>query len=262
MPELVDLCPGPGQREIVFGGTRAGKSAYQEHETLCIAETRPSAMQVLIDTKPRFRAQYEPHPLWPYKRRDAAYRYESWSSGPMVPNSVVCDIYAAHPFRGMFRNPGEIVIMQSGEADDWRRMLVVLNGFVKANIKDRERRIIVDEALDFYQRNTWGISPRNDVFYRASRAGGERGIGISLGAHRVHGLPPLVLSMCSIFVVFHLRQDSDMRYLRQYGIPDDTSPEGNYVFRRYEVEPGGTVSAPFTGICEYSQAYLNQLSAV
>lgn len=259
--DISELCPLPGQREIVFGGTRAGKSAYQEWETRCIAQSRPDAMQIIVDTKPRFRAETEPMRINPWKRKNAAHRYETWASGPVVPNSVVIDIHAAHPFRGMFANPGEIVIMQSGEADDWRRMLVILNGFVKANIKNRERRIIVDEALDFYTRNTWGISPRNDVFYRASRAGGERNIGLSLGAHRVHGLPPLVLSMCSVFVLFHLRQDRDMRYLHEYGIPDETSPEGNYVFRRYEVEPGGTVSQPFTGICEYPQSYLDQLSA-
>ena len=261
MPDLKELCPGPGQREIVFGGTRAGKSAYQEWETRRISRMRPDAMQVIVDTKPRFRAETEPMRTNPRKRRSAAWRYKTWAKGPVVPNSVLADIHSAHPFRGMWANPGEIVIIQSGEADDWRRMLVVLNGFVKANIKDRERRIVVDEALDFYQRNTWGISPRNDVFYRASRAGGERNIGISLGAHRVHGLPPLVLSMSSVFVLFHLRQDSDMRYLRQYGIRDETSPEGNYVFRRYEIEPGGTVSEPFTGRCEYPESYLKQLAA-
>lgn len=261
MPDIADLCPGPGQREIVLGGTRAGKSAYQEWETRCIAKHRPSAMQIIVDTKPRFRAETERMRINPKKRKSAAWRYKSWAKGPVVPNSVLADIHDPHPFRGMWNEPGEIVIIQSGEASDWRRMLYLLNGFTKANIQDRERRIVVDEALDFYNRNTWGIDPRNDVFYRASRAGGERNIGISLGAHRVHGLPPLVLSMCSVFVVFHLRQDKDMKYLWQYGIKDELSPEGNYVFRRYEVEPGGTVSEPFTGICEYPRSYLRQLAA-
>ena len=99
----------------------------------------------------------------------------------------------------------------------------------------------------FYQRNTFGIDPRNDVFYRAARAGGERGIGIDLGAHRVHGLPPLILQMASRVNLFHLRTDADMRYLREIGIKDATSPEGNWVFRQYQIQPGGTVSRPFTG---------------
>lgn len=261
MPDIDGLCPGPGKREIVFGGTRAGKSAYQEWETRRIAATRPDAMQIVVDTKPRYRAETEPSRINPYRRKDASWRYKSWAKGPVIPNSVLADIHSPHPFRGMFRKPGEVVIIQSGEGADWRRMLRILDGFVRADIKDRERRIVVDEALDFYQRNSWGIDPRNDVFYRASRAGGERNIGISLGAHRVHGLPPLVLSMASVFVVFHLRQDTDMRYLRQYGIRDLESPEGNYVFRRYEIEPGGSVSEPFTGRCTYPDNYLAQLAA-
>lgn len=261
MAEMDALLPGPGQREIVFGGTRSGKSSYEEWVTRRIAATRPSAMQIIVDTKPRFRAETEQMPVRPAKRRSAAWRYKSWASGPVVPGSVLVDLKRDHPFRGIWSQPGEIAILQSGEAADWQRMLVLLTGFVKANIKDRERRIVVDEALDFYQRNTFSINNRNDVFYRASRAGGERNIGLSMGAHRVHGLPPLIMSMANVFVLFHLRQDSDMRYLAEFGITDETSPEGNYVFRRFEIQPGGTVSPPFTGICDYPDSYLRQLAA-
>lgn len=113
----------------------------------------------------------------------------------------------------------------------------------------------------FYQRNTWGIDPKNDVFYRAARAGGERNIGIDLGAHRVHGLPPLILHMLSRITLFHLRTDSDMRYLQDVGIPEAESPAGNYVFRQYRIQPGGTVSEPITGKLELPESYLSQLAA-
>lgn len=105
-------------------------------------------MQILVDTKPRFRAQHEKgfRPSW---RKDASRRYQTWAKGPIVPNSVVVDLWDDKPFRGTFDEPGEIVILQSGEERDWRRMLELLDGFVKANIKGRERRIVVDECLDF-----------------------------------------------------------------------------------------------------------------
>lgn len=112
----------------------------------------------------------------------------------------------------------------------------------------------------FYQRTTWGIDPKNDVFYRTARAGAERNIGLDLGAHRVHGLPPLILHMLSRVTIFHLRTDSDMRYLREIGIKDAESPEGNYIFRQYRVQPGGTVSDPFTGTLILPDSYLAQLS--
>lgn len=217
-------------------------------------------MQILIDTKPRYRAETE---TFLYRmRRNAAYRYVDWQKGPVIPNSVVVNLWDEHPFRGLWRKPGEIAIMQSGDEEDWRRMLVLLNEFVKKQVKDRERRIQVDEVMDFYQRNTWGIDSKRDVFYRASRAGGERSIGLSLGAHRIQGIPQLVIDMASIVVLFHLRNDSDMRILNQHGIPGDKSPEGDYVFRRYEIQPGGKASEPITGRCDYPESYLSQLAAV
>jgi hypothetical protein len=215
-------------------------------------------MQVIVDTKPRFRAEQET--IGYYGRRSAAWRYKDWAKGPTLPNSVVVNMKADHPFRGLWRRPGEVAILQSGDAADWRRMLQLLNGFCRAQIKDRERRIIVDEALDFYQRNTMGIDSRNDVFYRAARAGGERNIGLSLGAHRAHGLPPLIISMANVIVLFHLRHDGDMKYLNEHGIPGKASPKGNYVFRRYEIQPGGVAGQPLTGRCTYPDSYLKQLA--
>src|SRR5713226_8330643 len=142
------LIPQPGERAAIFGGTRAGKSAFMEWSLREIQKQRPNAMQVLVDTKPRFRAETE-RGRFRRGRKSAAYRYETWTKGPVVPNSVVVDINDDHPFRDIWSNPGEVAVLQSGEADDWKRMLQLLDGFVKAQIKDRERRIIVDECLDF-----------------------------------------------------------------------------------------------------------------
>jgi len=51
-----------------------------------------------------------------------------------------------------------------------------------------------------------------------------------------------------------------MKYLREIGIRDAESPEGNWVFRQYQIQPGGTVSKPFTGRLELPDWYLSQLS--
>lgn len=219
---------------------------------------RPDSLTVLVDTKPRFRAEQEIGPFG--IRRSAEKRYASWSKGPVVPNSVVMNLNSDKPFTGMWKNPGEVVIMQSGEVSDWKRMLALLNAFTQAHIKGRERLMIVDECLDFYSRNTWGIDPKNDVFYRACRAGGERAIGTWLGAHRVHGLPPLILNMSSRISLFHLSDDDDMKHLRRAGIKDPESPSGNYVFRQWVKEPGGTISKPVTARLKLPDSYLSQLA--
>lgn len=216
-------------------------------------------MQILVDTKPRFRAETERMPFDVRKRRSAAWRYKHWTKGPIVPNSVVIDLHAAHPFRGLWHEPGEIAIMQSGEMEDWLRMLQLLKAFARAHIQERERRTTVDEAPDFYGRTTFAISMRNDVFYEQSRKGRERLFGVTLGSQYVHALPPLVRNMASRTTLYHLDADNDMKYLNANGIPGAKSPEGDFVFRQWRKERGGVISAPLTGRLTPPQSYLDQL---
>lgn len=261
---IQQLLPKPGERVATFGRSRSGKSSLMDWETREIQATRPTCMQIIVDTKPRFRAEKIRGPVTYRNRRDAAKLYTHWQKGPVVPNSVVVPLWDDQPFRGLWNkdNPSEVAILQSGDASDWKRMLQLLARFCAAHIRDRERRIIVDEALDFYNRNTWGIDAKNDVFYRTARAGGERNIGIELGAHRVHGLPPLVLNMLSRVNLFHLADDGDLIHLRKsVGIKDAESPTGDFVFRQWEVTPGGELSEPFTGRVRYPDSYLAQLSS-
>ncbi|HVH71537.1 MAG TPA: hypothetical protein VNB49_10555 [Candidatus Dormibacteraeota bacterium] len=228
-----------------------------------IQDERPTCMQIVVDTKPRFRAEKIRGPLSFKNRRDASKLYEHWQKGPVIPNSVVVPLWDDHPFRGLWNkdNPSEVAILQSGDSADWIRMLRLLEAFCAAHIKGRERRMIVDEALDFYNRNTWGIDTKHDVFYRAARAGGERAIGIELGAHRIHGLPPLILNMASRVNLFHLADDSDLIHLRRsVGIKDAESPYGDFAFRQWVVRPGGELSEPFTGKVTYPESYLRQLA--
>lgn len=148
MAHISELTPRKGERVITFGGTRAGKSSLTDMTMMQVQSERPSAMQILVDTKPRYRAAMERGRRYT-SRKPAAYRYESWEAGPTIPNSCLVDIWDEHPFKGMWEQPGEVAIMQGAEFDDWRRMLQLLKGFVNAQIKGRERRIIVDECLDF-----------------------------------------------------------------------------------------------------------------
>lgn len=258
---LEQLVPDEGERTVTVGGSRAGKSAHLEWTMRTVADLRPSSMNILVDTKPRYRAETMPHPLSPRHRVSAEKLYKNWRAGPTVPNSVRMNIWSEKPFAGLFNDPGEIVIMQGDTLADWKRMLVILDHFVKVHMKDRERNMWVDEALDFYQRNSFSINSRTDVFYRSSRAGGERGIGTHLGLHRLKGTPPIILAQITRCTLFHLVNDSDMSYLRDaIGIKDAESPEGDFIFRQWTRKPGGAVSEPVTGTLVLPESYLSQLS--
>lgn len=259
--EFSDLVQGPGERHIIYGGTRTGKSSYMDWSIREIQSQRPEAWLLLADTKPRFRAEtfaYGPNNRF---RRDAKKLYESWAKGPTLPNSVAVDLDSPHPFRGLWsdKRPGEVAIMQSDER--LRQMIHLMTAFTKKQTP-KERLLIIDEGLDFYQRNSLGIDPRNDVILRAARAGGERNIGLMFGAHRPHGIPPLLNTLSSRVSLFYLRFARDMRYLWEMGIPEDEfPPDGNYIFKQYSVQPGGVVSDPLKVRLALPDSYLKQLSA-
>jgi hypothetical protein len=264
-----DLIGGPGERHIVYGGTRTGKSSFMDWDMRYVQEHRPTAMQLVADTKPRFRAETLAYGPGNKYRKSAAKAgiYDHWAAGPVVPNSVALDWGSSHPFRGMWDDKnedrrGEICIMQSDEPAHWRRMNDLMHHFVAARVKNRERRIVVDEALDFYQRNTLGIDPKKDPILRTARAGGERNIGILIGAHRPHGLPPLLNTLSSRVTLFHLRLERDMRYLYEMGVPEsEVSPDGDYVFQQYKVAAGGRVEGPEIVRMAYPESYLKELAA-
>ena len=140
-------------------------------------------------------------------------------------------------------------------------MLHLLMAFTRAHVGTRERHITADEVLDFYGRNTWSLSSKNDVFYLAARSGGERNIGETLGSQRVFGLPILIRNMFSRVTLFHLTEEKDVGYLSSNGIPAVESPTGNYIFNQWIKQPGGLVSSARTGTLLLPDHYLNQLAA-
>jgi hypothetical protein len=263
---LPDYVQEPGERHIVYGGTRTGKSSKMDWDIRAIQSWRPSCMILVADTKPRFRAENLLNPRLSTARLNAAKEgtYDSWTAGPVLPNSVRVELSSPHPFRGLWdmkKHPAEVAIMQSDALADWKTMNALMHEFVSKQVTGRERLLVVDEALDFYQRNTLGIDARRDVILRTARAGGERNIGLLLGAHRPHGIPPLLNTLSSRVSLFHLRYDQDMRYLWDMGIRDEHSPNGNYIFQQYTIEPGGNVSDASIARYQYPDWYLAQLSA-
>jgi len=219
-------------------------------------------MIIIADTKPRFRAEFMtagPGNRW---RRKADELYTSWEKGPLLPNSVVAPLDEEEAFKSMFKRPGEIVILQSGDERDWRTMLRIIRKFIQMNPNRRERLIVVDEILDFYGRNTFGIDGHNDPLLHAARAGGERGIGSMYGAHRTRGVPPMLNMLSSRVILFRLRYERDLQYLYEMGVSEDEEmPEDPYVFKHFTIEPGGKVSQPLIVRLKYPQWYLDQLSA-
>lgn len=266
MTSLADLVQNPGERHIVYGGTRTGKSSFMDWSIRHIQDTRPRAWNLIADTKPRFRAEtiaYGPGNKW-RKSAEKEGIYSDWAAGPVLPNSVVVPFESEHPLRGLWdsdRRPGEVAIMQGSTRAHRELMVLLMRHFVDRKVGNVERNVIVDEGLDFYEQNAGSINWKDDVLVHIARAGGERVIGLFFGAHRPYGVPRLLNTMAGRLTLFHLVFRNDMQLLNAMGIPDEEPPNGNYVFRQYARQPGGTISTPITATLKLPDSYLKQLSA-
>ncbi len=78
-----DIMLGPGERGLMLGMTREGKSTLSEVQIDHWYNTYKDADILIIDSKPRFRAE------WQLNGLPAAPLYRNWDWGTLVPNSAL-----------------------------------------------------------------------------------------------------------------------------------------------------------------------------
>lgn len=261
--KLEDIAPEPGQRGLIIGGSRSGKSTLLDHLVRHAAQTRPGVEIALADTKPRFRADVRRIGPLGKMQVSAQKKYEMWAKGPTVPGSVLVDLEHDKPLKHIWRkdDPYRIAILQTDVETERRRILEVLNDWYCTHKGNTDRIIAADEVLDFYKRNSWSIAPDKDVLLKATRAGGERGFSTLFGAQRPKGIPPQFAEELSVLYLFHLRYYEDIKYLWDMGVPRNLRPpEEDYAFHVLRIKPGGKVSEPLTCRLTLTDAYASQLS--
>lgn len=261
--KLADIAPEPGQRALIIGGSRSGKSTLLDHIVRHAAQTRPGIEIALADTKPRFRAEVERLGPFGKYQRSAEKKYRRWAAGPSVPGSILVDLEKEEPLKHLWRkdDPYRIGILQTDKQTERRRILEILDGWYSTHKGNTDRMLAADEVLDFYLRNSWSIAADRDVLLKATRAGGERGFSTTFGAQRPKGIPPQFAEELSILYLFHLRYSQDMKYLWDMGVPTNVKPpEEDYAFHVIRIKPGGKVSEPLTCRLTLSETYASQLS--
>lgn len=269
MRTLDEIAPPKGKRALIIGGTRSGKSTLLDHFIRHTVKVRPSSQILLLDTKPRFRAEIERYGPQNRMVREAIKHYADWEPGPTIPGSYRLDIHSQAPLQRHFRSddPCRVAIAQTEEEPERPKLLEIANGWYKVRTPNSDRVLAVDELLDFYHRNSLCISPRHDVPLKVSRAGGERGFGALYGAQRPKGIPPQISAELSTLYLFHLRYESDVKYLWEMGMPrslvppgEDLTDDGDYAFHMITIQPGGKTKVEGTFRIKPSESYLAQLS--
>lgn len=186
MTTLADIAPGKAERALIIGGTRSGKSTLMDHFMRHTVQTRPSVQILLLDSKPRFRAEIERFGPGNRFARDAERHYRDWESGPVIPGSVRVDIHADKPLERLWRPDDgcRVAIAQTELTTERGRLLEIADDWYGVRQRKSDRVLAVDELLDYYHRNTISVHASRDVPLKVVRAGGERGFGALYGAQR------------------------------------------------------------------------------
>jgi len=259
---LEEIAPKKGERALIIGGSRSGKSTLLDHLVQYSVKTRPDIEVLMLDTKPRFRAEIEKFGPRNKFVRDADRNYNDWAPGPVVPGSVRLNIHADNPLANHWTDECRIVIAQCEEPAERHRLLQIADKWYHTKKRNKDRMLVCDELLDFYHPNGVCIDPKCNVPLKVNRAGGERGFSSTQGAQRPKGIPIQLSAELTRLYLFHLRYEQDMKYLYDMGIPRDIEPpkKEKHAFKMIVVEPGGHAEYMGTYRLTLTDAYKSQLS--
>lgn len=263
-----EITPEKGRRVIVLGSSRSGKSVLADHIHFNIVKLRPQSEHVMLDTKPRYRAELVR--FGPQGRfvKDADYLYKDWEQGPTVPGSY------HHPIdqddMNMYwkeKDPCRTVILQTDKDEQRGRLLELADTqWFEKRKKGADRVLRVNELLDFYYGNGVCISSRHNVPLKVYRAGGERGFSGIYESQRARGFPLQLVEEATLILLFHLKYEDDMKFLWQNGVPKTTFPpkaeseEEMHSFKMITTNPGGMAQDHGLFKLTPDPAYLAQLS--
>jgi hypothetical protein len=241
-----EITPKKGQRVFVAGSSRSGKSVLADHIHFNIVNLRPDSEHLMLDTKPRYRAELVRYGPGGKFIKDADRLYTDWEKGPTIPGSYHHDLksddMSMYWKTGRKRDPCRTVILQTDKEDERGRLLELAdNEWFSKPKKGADRILRVNELLDFYYGNGVCISSRHNVPLKVNRAGGERGFSGIYESQRARGFPLQLVEEATSIFLFHLKYEDDMKFLWQNGVPKTTFPPEDelYAFKWITTNPGG-----------------------
>lgn len=265
---IKEIAPSKGQRVLIIGSSRSGKSVLGDHIHMHIVDSRPLSEHLMFDTKPRYRAELVRYGPGGRFIKDADYLYKDWEKGPTIPGSYHHSL-SSDDFSPYWRpkDPCRTVILQSPNELDRPRMLELADAqwFAKQK-KGADRVLRVNELLDFYYGNGVSINSRHDVPLKVYRAGGERGFTGINESQRARGFKLQLVEEATTICLFHLKFEDDMKFLWANGVPKTTFPpvasseDEMYSFKWITTNPGGMATDHGLFKLTPDPEYLKQLS--
>jgi len=208
-------------RAALVGATGTGKSTFAEWWLSSFRGEYPKSRILVIDTKPRWRAEY----LSDGTR--AKRRYKRMAKGDTIPGSMALErpqdwalVWSPDV------NPSQTVISQNlklTKLQNVRYQAWIAERFFRTQDARRPSLIYFDEGMDFF--STSGTTAAgSDIVERCYRAGREMNLVTVFGSQRPISIPKLVMSECSHLACFALDNRADVKRLWDYGWPRTTMP--------------------------------------
>lgn len=223
--KLKELLLARGERGLLVGETRTGKSTLANVTLDQWVESDNRARLLLIDTKPRFKAQYDHTGL------RCAWRYANWDQGVEIPHSFRLRIGATkrelHQYWDIVRantpkNRGSIIIAQVPiNEEDVRVYYRWLDYIIRVHYAHISKKwhnyLYVDEMLAFSR-----VSRNNNVgVIQFITAGGELGHTFLGGTQRPFWIPKEAMSELTRLYAFQLSELESIKRLHAMGLPDE-----------------------------------------
>lgn len=215
----IDLMPRG--RHLMLGMSDVGKSTLEMRLIEHWLDQQPEPRVLILDGKPRFRAEWELSGL------SAKRRYKGWTRGDVVPNSVALD-FSGHSgsIRAQLKQAWSLkfhsVIAQTSDQKELLFLRAAADWFYTDSQDKYSQLLVVDELADFF--GTTGAASRGDALLKVVRSGREKNISFLGAAQRPKGLPQSFMTEVSAVYLFKLRSKKDMQHLEDLGLPGAASP--------------------------------------
>lgn len=213
-------------RATLIGATGTGKSTLAAHIMRAFKDDYPDARVLIMDTKPRWRAEF----LGDGTR--AERRYKRMAQGDIIGGSMALDrlqdwsLVWDHDV-----NPSQVVVAQrlgtrrrpaTHRANIYFQVACAERFFATQDAK-RPSLIYFDEGMDFFHGSA-AARGGSDIVQRCYRAGREMGLVPMSGFQRPIGINIQTLTEINYCALFDLNFDKDVRRLWEMGWPKQYGP--------------------------------------
>lgn len=208
-----------GERAAILGMTRVGKSTLAENLMVSWSEDYPKATTLVLDTKPRFKAQ------WQLSGLPAAPLYKNMDWGEVIPGSVVL------PMRDIRRELKlaqdlryRIIIAQIWDRNDINKCDEALKWAYMDRRKGRPLFIYVDELNNFFRS---GRAAGSGIIMVIT-SGGERSTAFVGAAQRPRWISVEAIESMTKLYWFKTPYEEDIKHLKAMGVPPTAKPAQEY----------------------------------